>query len=83
MLTDALVPVLAGLGCPLHGIWGARDVLYRHRLPLIAQVLSRAPGFRSLELLPQAGHWVQFEAADEFNAALARALAPAAALRKR
>jgi pimeloyl-ACP methyl ester carboxylesterase len=74
MLTDALVPVLAALRCPLHGIWGAQDVLYRHRLPLIHQVLSSAPGFRSLELLPDAGHWVQFEAADAFNAALARAL---------
>jgi 2-hydroxy-6-oxonona-2,4-dienedioate hydrolase len=77
MLTDALVPVLDGLRCPLHGIWGAQDVLYRHRLPLIEQVLSRAPGFRSLELLPGAGHWVQFEAADAFNAALARALTAA------
>jgi pimeloyl-ACP methyl ester carboxylesterase len=50
------------------------DVLYRHRLPLIQQVLSTAPDFRSLELLPEAGHWVQFEAAEAFNAALARAL---------
>jgi 2-hydroxy-6-oxonona-2,4-dienedioate hydrolase len=74
MLTDALLPVLAGLHCPLHGLWGAQDVLYRHRLPLIEQVLARAPGLRSLELLPQAGHWVQFEAADHFNAALARTL---------
>jgi len=78
MLTDALLPVLDGLRCPLHGIWGAQDVLYRHRLPLIAQVLARAPGFRSLELLPQAGHWVQFETADHFNAALARAVASSA-----
>jgi pimeloyl-ACP methyl ester carboxylesterase len=74
MLTDALVPVLAALHCPVHGIWGAQDVLYRHRLPLIRQVLSSAPGFRSLDLLPEAGHWVQFEAAEPFNAALARAL---------
>lgn len=74
MLTDALVPVLAALRCPLHGIWGAMDVLYRHRLPLIHRVLSSAPGFRSLELLPDAGHWVQFEAAEAFNAALERAL---------
>jgi len=74
MLTDALVPVLATLHCPVHGIWGAQDVLYRHRLPLIRQVLSSAPGFQSLELLPDAGHWVQFEAAETFNAALARAL---------
>ena len=74
MLTDALLPVLAKLRCPLHGIWGAQDVLYAHRLPLIGQVLSRAPGFVSLELLPKAGHWVQFEAAEAFDAALAGAL---------
>jgi len=74
MLTDALVPVLAGLSCRVHGIWGAQDVLYRHRLPLIEQVLARSPGFVSLDLLPQAGHWVQFEEAEAFNAALAKAL---------
>ena len=74
MLTAALVPVLPRLTCPLHGIWGAQDVLYRHRLPLIGQVLSTAPGFQSLELLPQAGHWVQFEAAEAINAALAGVL---------
>lgn len=74
MLTDALLPVLDGLRCPLHGIWGAQDVLYAQRLPLIELALSRAPGFASLELLPQAGHWVPFEAAEAFDAALARAL---------
>jgi pimeloyl-ACP methyl ester carboxylesterase len=74
MLTDALVPVLTGLSCPVHGIWGAQDVLYRHRLVLIDEVLARAPDFVSLDLLPQAGHWVQFEAAGAFNAALASAL---------
>jgi 2-hydroxy-6-oxonona-2,4-dienedioate hydrolase len=74
MLTAALVPVLPQLRCPVHGLWGAQDVLYRHRLPLIEQVLCSAPGFRSLDLLPQAGHWVQFEAAEAFNAALARVL---------
>jgi pimeloyl-ACP methyl ester carboxylesterase len=74
MLTDALLPALATLACPLHGIWGAQDVLYRDRLPLVGQVLSTAPGFQSLDLLPQAGHWVQFEAAEAFNAALAAVL---------
>ena len=74
MLTDALVPVLPRLACPVHGIWGALDVLYRSRLPLIGQVLGTAPQFRSLALLPDAGHWVAFEAAQAFNAALAAAL---------
>ena len=80
MLTDALVPVLPHLACPVHGIWGALDVLYAHRLPLIGQVLGTAPGLRTLALLPGAGHWVAFEAADAFNAALLAALdQPAAA----
>ena len=74
MLTAALVPVLPALVCPVHGIWGAEDVLYRHRLPLIGQVLATSPGFQSTDLLPQAGHWVAFEAAGAFDAALAVAL---------
>ena len=74
MRTDLLVPLLPGLSCPVHGLWGEQDVLTRHRQALIGQVLARAPGFASLDLLPQAGHWVQFEVAQAFNAALARVL---------
>ena len=70
MLTDALVPLLPTLACPVQGIWGREDVLYRHRLPLIGQVLGSAPRFGGLALLPGAGHWVAFEAAAGFNAAL-------------
>ena len=75
MLTDAVAQLLPRLGCPVHGIWGAHDVLYAKRLPLVGQVLATAPGLRSLVLVPDAGHWVAWEAADAFNAALAAALA--------
>jgi pimeloyl-ACP methyl ester carboxylesterase len=75
MLTDALVHLLPTLVCPVHGIWGALDVLVASRLPLIGQVLATAPGYRGLVLLPGAGHWVAFEAAEAFNAALLAALA--------
>ena len=75
MLTDALRPALATLHCPLHGIWGEEDVLYRYRRPLVEHVLSEAPSFRSLQWIGLAGHWVQFEAAEAFNDALACALA--------
>ena len=70
MLTDALVPLLPTLACPVQGIWGSEDVLYRHRRPLIGRVLGTAPRFGGLVLLPGAGHWVAFEAAAAFNAAL-------------
>lgn len=75
MLTDAVAHLLPQLACPVHGIWGAQDVLYATRLPLIGQVLGTAPGFRNLVLVPDAGHWVAFEAAGAFNTALAVALA--------
>ena len=74
MLTDALAQLLPHMTCPVHGIWGALDVLYAQRLPLIGQVLGAAPGFAGVALLPGAGHWVAWEAADAFNPALAAAL---------
>jgi len=77
MLTDALVPVLAALPCPLHGLWGEDDALYRERRPLVGQVLGTAPQFAGLQWLAGAGHWVQFEAAQAFNTALLAALGPA------
>ena len=76
MLTDALVPLLPRLRCPVHGLWGSEDALYRHRLPLIGRVLATAPRFGSLLLLPGAGHWVAFEAAKGFNAGLSALLGP-------
>lgn len=75
MLGDAVARLLPLLACPVHGIWGARDVLYATRLRLIGQVLATAPGYRGLVLVPEAGHWVAFEAAGAFNAALAALLA--------
>jgi 2-hydroxy-6-oxonona-2,4-dienedioate hydrolase len=75
MLTDAVAQLLPHLACPVHGIWGAQDVLYASRLALIGQVLATAPGCQGVALLPEAGHWVAFEAAAAFNAALATALA--------
>ena len=75
MLTDALVPVLANLPCPVHGLWGEDDALYRERRPLVGRVLGTAPHFAGLHWLP-GGHWVAFEAAGAFNTALLAALGP-------
>lgn len=74
MLTDALVRALPQVVCPVWGIWGAEDMLYRQRRELIGRALAEAPDFRSLTMIPQAGHWVQYERADETNRALAAAL---------
>ena len=75
MRTDVLARMLPEIGCPVSGIWGAEDALYRMRLPVIESALSRARKFHSLALVPEAGHWVQYERAAAYNQALREALA--------
>lgn len=68
---DALLSCLGRISCPVHAVYGAHDVLYGERLPALAQVFAAAaPGFVDFRLIEQAGHWVQFEAAEAFNEAL-------------
>lgn len=74
MLTDRLAQALPHIACPVAGIWGAHDVLYRDRHALIEAQLARAPLCCGLWML-DAGHWVQHEAAAEFDRSLAAALA--------
>ena len=73
--TDILRRTLPELSCPVHGIWGEQDALYRGVQHLLEPALALAPGFGSLALIPGAGHWVQFERAEAFDRALAAALA--------
>lgn len=70
MRTDVLARMLPQIECPVAGVWGAEDALYRTRLPVIESALSQARDFRSLVLIPDAGHWVQYERAAAYNAAL-------------
>lgn len=74
MLTDRLAMALPRLACPVAGIWGQHDVLYRTRLDLVPAQLARAPNYCGLWML-DAGHWVQHEAAAGFDRSLAEALA--------
>lgn len=73
--TDIVARLVPRIGCPVSGIWGADDRLYQGRIDQIGVALGRAPDFRSLTLLPGAGHWVQFEDAAVFNRHLLQALA--------
>lgn len=75
--TDILARTLPLIACPVHGIWGEQDALYRGVQAQLEPVLARAPEFRSLVLVPGAGHWVQFEEAEAFDRVLAQALGPA------
>jgi 2-hydroxy-6-oxonona-2,4-dienedioate hydrolase len=73
--TDVLSLALQQVRCPVWAIYGREDALYLGRLPALAAALHAAPTFQSLQLVDTAGHWVQYEQAEAFNAALQTALA--------
>lgn len=75
MRTDLLLRTMPALRCPVHGIWGDDDMLYRGRPQVVRHALAQAPAGGSLVFIPDAGHWVQYEQAEAFDAALGRALA--------
>jgi pimeloyl-ACP methyl ester carboxylesterase len=69
---DSLIADLATLSCPIQLIWGGRDVLTS---PSIGVRLDRCLAVRpdlEAEILPEGGHWVGYECADEVNSLLAR-----------
>lgn len=74
--TDILARSLPRVQCPVSAIYGAHDVLYRDHIDQLGAAFAAAtPRFEGLQLIPGAGHWVQFEAPEAFDAALMRALA--------
>jgi 2-hydroxy-6-oxonona-2,4-dienedioate hydrolase len=69
--SDALAQALPRVTARLDGIWGERDATAFPRLDDRARTLrSVQPGAR-FAIVPGAGHWAQYEAADAFNALLA------------
>jgi pimeloyl-ACP methyl ester carboxylesterase len=69
--TDALIQALPRVTAQLSGIWGGRDAGAYPYLDERKRVLSEIqPGLR-FEIIPGAGHWVAYEAADRFNPLLA------------
>jgi pimeloyl-ACP methyl ester carboxylesterase len=68
---DTLARALPQVKARLDGIWGERDATAYPHLDERARALrSFQPGAR-FEVIAGAGHWVQYEAADRFNALLA------------
>ena len=72
--TDVLAQSLARVQCPVCAIYGREDALYRGLGERLEPALRLVPGFKSLTWIEASGHWVQFEQADAFNAALLAAL---------
>ncbi len=70
-------PVLLGLQprwqCPVRAIWGRDDILIRNDAHRLRQTLAGCD-LRDLAFIEDAGHWVQYERPDGFNAVLLRGL---------
>jgi pimeloyl-ACP methyl ester carboxylesterase len=77
--TDSLKQAILRSRAPLGAIYGEQDAIARPHVQLRLDLVQQLrPGART-ELIPGAGHWVAYEAAGAFNAALARVLACAPA----
>ncbi len=75
-IAGALSKVLPQVKTPLSGIWGEFDSsTYPYIQERIDIFRGIQPDFR-MHVIPGAGHWVAYEAADAFNATLVEALTP-------
>ncbi len=73
--SDSLRRALERGRTPLNAIYGARDAIaYPHVDQRLELVRSLREGAQTA-MIPDAGHWVAYEAAEEFNATLTRFLA--------
>ncbi len=65
--SGALIEALPRIKARLDGIWGERDATAYPNVDERRRLLQEVqPGAR-FSVVPGAGHWVQFEAADQFN----------------
>ena len=76
---DTLARALPLIKARIDGIWGERDATAYPHLDDRARALRIVqPGAR-FEVIPGAGHWVQYEAVDRFNPLLADIAGPGSA----
>ena len=69
--TDIVAKTLPQLQVPVSAIYGEQDALYKGRLPeLQAAMENQSAHWGQWHTVAGAGHWVQYEAAQGFNAAL-------------
>ena len=73
--TDIVAKTLPQLRVPVSAIYGEHDALYKGRLPELQSAMQNgATLWGQWHTVAGAGHWVQFEAAQAFDAALQRVL---------
>ena len=69
-LSDKMPPALQGIPGPVQMIWGERDVLPYPNAEARADAARAARPDLRIDIIPRAGHWVQFEAPDAVNRAM-------------
>jgi pimeloyl-ACP methyl ester carboxylesterase len=80
---NLLETVLPRVRAPLGGIWGERDVTAYPWVEDRRDMLRRFQPDAFFRIIPGAGHWVMYEAAEAFTAALLERLAAAEAAEPR
>jgi pimeloyl-ACP methyl ester carboxylesterase len=70
--SNALVDALPRIKAPIDGIWGERDATAYPHVEERARTLRNVQPEARFAVIPGAGHWVQFEAADRFNEVLTK-----------
>jgi pimeloyl-ACP methyl ester carboxylesterase len=74
--TDIVAKTLPQLQVPVSAMYGEHDALYQGRLPALQAAMQRASAhWGQWHTVGGAGHWVQYEAPQLFNAALSAVLA--------
>ena len=68
---ETLARALPLIKARIDGIWGERDATAYPHLDDRARALRNVQPDARFEVIPGAGHWVQYEAADKFNRLLA------------
>lgn len=67
----SLLEALPRITVPVDVMYGYEDALYQGRQTVLESTIRGAtPTLNSFQFIPDAGHWVQYERADAFNAAL-------------
>jgi 2-hydroxy-6-oxonona-2,4-dienedioate hydrolase len=75
--TSVLAESLKGLPCPLNCIFGESDVTLHPDIAGIRAYVEEIHPSAAFHVIPKAGHWVQYEVAEVFNALLLEVLAAA------
>ena len=68
--SDTLLRALPAIRARITGIWGGSDAFMARRLDEVRRVLASVQPDLDFRVIPGAGHWAIYEAADEVNAVL-------------